>query len=85
MKVFAPAQKKAFLEEREIYELSRLASPSVTSSLLKYFGSVEVANINETIYVSQNICLFFSLRGHSKNTWHTEGGGVNIMSHFFAS
>ena len=57
MKVFAPAQKKAFVEEREIYELSRLASPSVTSSLLKYFGSVEVANINETIYVSYSFNL----------------------------
>ena len=41
IKVFAASQKKAFLEEREVYELARLANPPVTSSILQYFGSAE--------------------------------------------
>jgi hypothetical protein len=52
VKVFAASQKKAFVEEREVYEVARLAgSPSMTSSFLEYFGSGEGTCISGIVCV----------------------------------
>jgi hypothetical protein len=52
--VFSPSQKKAFLEEREVYELARLAEPEMTSSILRYFGSAEETCIGGLVCVSNS-------------------------------
>ena len=53
VKVFSAAQRKSFFEEREVYELARLAtSQSMTSSVLSYFGSAENVTINNIVCVS---------------------------------
>lgn len=52
VKVFSAFQKKAFQTEQEIYQLSRLADPLMTSSILQYFGSEENKTIDNVYYDS---------------------------------